>query len=114
MPEVYTSNLNQRIGKARKAFTSGVTTDGRLYPWAKRKADEDALAIDPATRQAYLTAAEWGAKVGHIEPVEFAIVQSALSGAIDPDTGWHLIADLATKVVITKLCNELLQLRGDA
>ena len=114
MPEVHGTNLEQRIARARAAFKGGVTTDGKLYSWAKRKEDEAALAVTPSDRQAYLNAAEWGVQAGHIEAREYAVIQSALSGAIDPDTGWHVVADLAVKVVITKLSNELLALRGDA
>ena len=114
MPTVYETNLHARIGIARLAFAKGVTTDGRPYPFRQQKADEAELNVAPADRDVYVAAARWGYENGHIEQREFEAVQSVLTSGLILDTGWHVSADLATKVVVTKLCNELLTLRGDA
>lgn len=113
MPQVFATRLQQRIAAAREAFNHSQTTDGKPYPLAQRKKDEAGLDLTPSDKQAYLGVAEWGVKVGAIEVGEFAVIQSAMSGTL-ADSGWHLSCDLAAKVLVTKVVNELLELRGDA
>jgi hypothetical protein len=114
MPDVYPDNLSARIALARMAFAEGRTTDGQPYPFVRRQRDEEGLVVAPGDRDAYLSAARWGAEQGHITTSELARIESVLTGVNILDSGWHVSADLAVKVVITKLCNELLNMRGDA
>ena len=113
-PAIYGSRLDARIGVAREAFAKEVTTHGETYRRSQQRQDEKGLAVDRNTRSAYLLAGEWGVAAGHIEPAEFGTIQTALQNP-DPDNGgWNKGADFATKVIVTKVSNELLTLRGDA
>lgn len=114
VPDIHPDRLSARIARARAAFASGTTTSGDPYPYQRRRDDEKLLVLTPDMKSTYLMAAEWGVQQGHIEASEYARIQGAMTGTTDPDTGWHLSCDLAAKVVVTKVCNELLNLRGDA
>lgn len=114
MPQVYASRLDARIGVAREAFKAGTNTHGQPYRYAEQRQDEKGLALDIKTGHLFLLVAEWGVFAGHIDMQEFGTIQKALQMR-DPDNGgWNRGADFATKVLVTKVCNELLELRGDA
>lgn len=114
MPNVYASRLDARIGVAREAFKAGTTTHGDSYPYRAQKQDEQGLALDARTGNHYLLIAEWGVSAGHIDPTEFGVIQSALQMRSPDNGGWNKGADFATKVIVTKVCNELISLKGDA
>lgn len=114
MPDIYASRIDARIGVAREAFKAGTNTHGEPYRYTEQKADEAGLAVDARTGNEYLLAAEWGVARGYIEPAEFGTIQSALQMRTPDNGGWNRGADFATKVIVTKVCNELLDLRGDA
>lgn len=114
MPTVHPDNLSARIARAREAFDRGETTDGQPLPTALRKEMEQGLCLSEEMRRAYLLAAEFGVKRNLIEVSEFHRIHSAMTGVTDPETGWNQSADFATKVIVTKVCNELLEVRGDA
>lgn len=114
MPNIYASRLDARIGVAREAFKAGTNTHGQPYPYSAQKKDEAGLALDARTGNEYLLAAEWGVAAGHIEPTEFGTIQSALQMRSPDNGGWNTGADFATKVIVTKVCNELISLKGDA
>lgn len=115
MPSIHADRLAARIDRASRAFARGETADGRPYPAAQRKQDEAGLRVTPDMRDMYLMAADWGFRTDTITGSEYQRIRDALTGVgVDPATGWHTSADLAVKVVITKMVNELLEARGDA
>ena len=113
-PTIHADNLSLRIERCRKAFARGETVDGKSFSTKAQREVEKALALTPETRGEYLKGAHFGVARGSIEVSEFGRIQSALTGVLDPESGWHVGLGLADKVIITKVCNELLEQRGDA